>query len=71
MDLQKKYKPEDREKHLYHVELDKSLYDTKTGKKLSKEFIQKFTETEFKMFEQSNRGLGYTVKVLWKPENNK
>lgn len=75
---QSKYKPDDKEKHLYHVELEKPLYNPSTGKKISTPYVQKFTKSEFKQFvgkkganDKSNAEmLGYTVKVLFNPEEN-
>lgn len=72
------YKPSEKEKHLYHVELEKPLFDSKTGKKMSKPYVQKFTKTEYNQFvgkksakDKSNAEmLGYTVKVLFNPEEN-
>lgn len=62
---------EDKESHLYHVELDKPVYDKATGKKLSKPFIQKFTEAEYKQFENNSKGLGFQIKVIKKPTKKK
>lgn len=75
---QSKYNPSDKEKHLYHVELEKPLYDSKTGKKMSTPYVQKFTKAEYNQFvgkksakDKSNAEmLGYTVKVLFNPEEN-
>jgi hypothetical protein len=72
------YKPDDKEKHLYHVQLEKPLYNPSSGKKMSTPYIQKFTKNEFKQFvgkkgsnDKSNAEmLGYTVKVLFNPEEN-
>lgn len=73
-----KYAPADSEKHLFHVELEKPLYDSKTGKRMSVPFVQKMTKVEYKSFvgkknekDKSNAEmLGYSVKVLWNPEEN-
>lgn len=60
------YIPEDKEKHLYHVSLEKEVWEK--GNKKSKDFVQKFNLANFKMFEQNNTGLGYEVRILWNPE---
>lgn len=70
------YVPKDDEKHLYHVELEKPLYNQSTGKKVSSPYVQKFTRAEYNQFvgkksekDKSNAEmLGYTVKVLYTPE---
>ena len=75
---QSKYTPNDNEKHLYHIELEKPLYDSKSGKRMSVPYTQKMTAVEYKSFvgkknekDKSNAEmLGYTVKVLWNPEEN-
>lgn len=72
------YKPDDKEKHLYHVELEKPIFSSSNGERLSTPFIQKFTKDEYKKFvgkknekDKSNAEmLGYTVKVLFDPEEN-
>ena len=61
------FEPEESEKHLYHVELDKPYFDTVTGKSLSKPFMQKFTEPEFRVFKASNANQGFKYKILYKP----
>lgn len=75
---QSKYTPAENEKHLYHIELEKPLFDTKTGKRMSVPYVQKMTKGEYKSFvgkrnekDKSNAEmLGYSVKVLWNPEEN-
>ncbi|NQU52443.1 MAG: hypothetical protein HQ522_07875, partial [Bacteroidetes bacterium] len=57
--------PKQRERHLFHVELDKSAFSPSTGKKLSQAFVQMFGVKEFS--EKELVRLGYTVKVLWNP----
>lgn len=70
------YVPGEGEKHLYHVRLEKPLYNSKTGERLSKPFIQKMTKAEYRAFVSGPQGatnadrLGYTVEVLWNPNNN-
>lgn len=72
-----KYTPDPSEKNLYHVQLEKPLYDKNTGNKLSSPFVQKFTQKEYndltrkKDGEKSNAELlGYKVTVLWDPNEN-
>lgn len=73
------YVPNDAEKHLYHVEIEKPLFDSKTGKKLSTPSIQILTEPEYNALvgkknenDKSNAEmLGYTVTLLWNPKENK
>ena len=64
------YKPNEKEKNLYHVELEKPLYHPSTGQKISTPFVQKFTKNEYKQFESNAKMLGYTIKVLFNPEEN-
>ena len=64
------YKPNEKEKHLYHVELEKPLYHPSTGEKISTPYVQKFTKNEYKQFESNAKMLGYTIKVLFNPEEN-
>ena len=62
------YLPEDHERGIFHVKLDKPAFDPKSGKKLSKEYIQKFTQAEWNQFEKNSRGLGYEQTIMWNPE---
>lgn len=72
------YVPAQNEKHLYHVELERPFFDKKTGKRLSTPIVQKFTERDYKaLTEKKNEKdksnaemLGYTVTVLWNPNEN-
>lgn len=72
------YVPAQNEKHLYHVELEKPFFNKRTGKRLSKPTVQKFTEMEYKsLMEKKNEKdksiaemLGYTVNVLWNPKEH-
>lgn len=72
------YIPDKSEKHLFHVLMDKPYFSQKTGKKLSKPYIQKFTDAEYKaLTEKKNESdtsyaemLGYEVTVLWNPKEN-
>ena len=67
----KTYKVKTKEKHLFHVEMSKGGFNPQTGKKVSKPFIQMFTESEWNQFEKSGSGLGYTTKVVWDPTAKK
>lgn len=62
------YLPEENERGIFHVKLDKPAYDPKSGKKLSKEYIQKFTQAEWNSFEKNSAGLGYEQTIMWNPE---
>lgn len=62
------YTPEDNEKHLFIVRLDNPFYDSKTGKKVSKAWEQKYTDVEFKQFYNQKGRLGLEVEILWNPE---
>lgn len=73
-----RYVPADSEKHLYHLQLEKQLFDKTTGKRLSTPYVQKFSERAYNKFmgkknenDKSNAEmLGYTVTVLWNPKEN-
>lgn len=72
------YIPDDKEKNLYHLLLEKPLFDRMTGKRISKPYVQKFNDRAYKKFTEKKNGglsnaemLGYTFKVLWNPETNK
>lgn len=62
------YVPKEDERNIYHVKLDKPAFDPKSGKKLSKEYIQKFTVAEWNSFVKNSSGLGYTMVIMWNPE---
>ena len=62
------YNPEVKERGVYHVKLDKPNYDKKTGKKLSKDYVQKFTVAEWNQFIHNCAGLGFDIQILWNPE---
>ena len=53
------YLPKESERGIFHVKLDKPAFDPKSGKKLSKEYIQKFTVAEWNSFVKNSSGLGY------------
>lgn len=73
-----RYVPAESEKHLYHVQLERPLFDKITGKRISTPYVQKFGKRAFNKFigkknekDKSNAEmLGYTTKVLWNPEEN-
>ena len=65
------YLPKVSERHIYHVRLDKPAFNPKTGEKLSKDFIQKFTVSEWNQFKRNSAGLGYEMEILWNPETFK
>ena len=73
-----RYVPADNEKHLYHLQLEKQLFDKTTGKRLSTPYVQKFSERAYNKFmgkknenDKSNAEmLGYTVTVLWNPKED-
>jgi len=58
-------KPE--EKGMYHVRLDKKAFDQKTGKKLSKDFVQIFEKNEWKSMEAELLRQGYDIEILHTP----
>lgn len=62
------YIPKKEEVGFFHVELDQPNFDKKTGKKLSKAFVQLFDPKSFATFEKQASGLGYTIQVIWNPE---
>lgn len=55
------------EQHLVHVRLDNPQYDTKTGAKLSQDFIQKFTPREFELSLNVGGFAQYKVTILHDP----
>ncbi len=65
------YLPDQKERHLFHAQLDRPLFDKKTGEKLSKSFMQKFTEPEWGQFKKGAKGLGYDIEVMWNPKKYK
>ena len=62
------YVPKENERNIFHVKLDKPAFDPKSGKKISKEYIQKFTAAEWNSFVKNSSGLGYTMEIMWNPE---
>jgi hypothetical protein len=62
------YLPEEKERVVFHVKLDRPFFDSKSGSKISKAFIQKFTVAEWNSFIKNSSGLGYTTEIVWNPE---
>lgn len=65
--MEKSYIPHPMEQHLYHVSMEIVRFDSATGEKLSRAFVQKFTTREWDNF-QKYGDKGYTIKVLWTPK---
>ena len=65
------YLPEENERHLFHVKMEKKVFSPSTGKKLTKDFVQKYNSKEWGACQKNGGGLGFTCTVLWKPENYK
>lgn len=59
------YEAPENEKDLYHVSLEKVLFNNKTGQKVSKPYVQKFTVSEYK--DLLVHGAGFTIVVLHDP----
>lgn len=59
--------PKENERHLFHISMEKPAFDSKTGKKLSTEKIQKYTQVEFHLYKGQWKIQGWDVKVLWNP----
>lgn len=62
------YIVEPNERGFYHCRLEQPSFDSKSGRKLSKPFIQKFDK---KFFENGGfealKQQGYTIEILYKP----
>lgn len=63
----KKHLPEEKERHLFHVLMEKRVFDPGTGKKLSKDFVQMYSAKEWASVEIVQKSLGFTCTVLWNP----
>lgn len=63
--------PVEKERHLFHVELETPAFDQKTGKKLSKSKVQIFNPSEWTNFKNNAQHLGFVYKILWNPEQYK
>lgn len=61
------YLPDESERGLFHVTLDKPAFNPKDGKKLSKAYTQKFTIAEWNQFSKNSSGLGYEQTIVWNP----
>lgn len=55
------------ERDLYHVSLEKVKFNSDTGERLSKPFVQKFDKREWANF-QKYGDKGYTINILWSPQ---
>lgn len=62
------YLPEEKERGIFHVTLDKPAFNPKDGKKLTKAYTQKFTVAEWNQFSKNCGGLGYEQTIVWNPE---
>lgn len=63
--------PVEKERHLFHVEIETPAFDPKNGKRLSKPKTQIFGANEFTNFKNNAPQLGYEMKILWNPEQYK
>jgi hypothetical protein len=63
--------PVEKERHLFHVQIETPAFDPKTGKRLSKPKTQIFGANEFTNFKNNAPQLGYEMKILWNPEQYK
>jgi hypothetical protein len=70
-DADNDYLPEEKERHLFHVKMEKKVFSPSTGKKLTKDFVQKYNSKEWSAYQKNGGGLGFTCTVLWNPENFK
>lgn len=56
------YVPEPGTENMVHLSLVRGRrFNSMTGKEISKPFIQKFTFSEWQLFKNNFRGLGYTI----------
>jgi hypothetical protein len=61
----------DKEKHLFHVKLDKPNFNKENGEKLSVAYVQLFHKAEFGQFKEAAPRLGFkVVEVLWNPDTD-
>ena len=68
--VEEKYVPLAGEEKLVVAELVQGKkFDPNTGEEISKSYLQKFSEGEWKVFERSAKQLGYTYKVIYNPFN--
>ena len=63
------YVPDEDERHLYHVKMDRPAFDPTTGeRKGAKPFKQKFTVQDWRNHLEHGAQLGYITEVIWNPE---
>lgn len=64
-----KFTPPKGQEHLAHVKIVKGKrFNPETGDEISKPYIQTFTRSEFRVFEQAAERLGYKIlEILHKP----
>lgn len=65
-----KYEINDFESHLVHVELEMKQFNSITGEKESKPFIQKFHPQEFDRMVEQKGFTGYSVEIIHDPKLN-
>ena len=70
-DADNDYLPDENERHLFHVKMEKRVFSPSTGEKLTKDFVQKYNSKEWGAYKKNGGGLGFTCTVLWNPENYK
>ena len=61
------YRVDKAEAHIVHVQLEIPQFDSLTGARLSKPFVQKFGVKEFEAAKENGGFTGYAVKVLHSP----
>lgn len=61
------YRVDKAEAHIVHVQLEIPQFDSLTGARLSKPFVQKFGVKEFEAAKENGGFTGYTVNVLHSP----
>ena len=62
------YKPEKSERDYVHARLEQKRFDPQTGERRSVARIQKFGKKTFKLQLHDLRQLGYTVDILYHPD---
>ncbi len=63
------YRPAANEMHLYHIKMDRPVFDPASGvKKGPRPYIQKFTVQDWKNHLTHGQALGYTTEIMWNPE---
>lgn len=62
------YQPEPGTEHLYHVQVEKPMFDQRTGEKISTATVQLFDAKNYKSLAAvAQNQLGYTLTVLHEP----